>query len=87
MSLLEIALLAGDSKLKLRLDEFFDAVQANPIFQVLPVTYEIASEFASLRSLRDPSDRAIVATARVHRLWLVTSDERIIDSRLVPVVD
>jgi len=47
---------------------------------------EIAGETASLGNLRDPADRAIVATARVHRLTLVTSDQRIIESRLVPVV-
>jgi PIN domain nuclease of toxin-antitoxin system len=36
--------------------------------------------------LRDPADQAIVATARVHRLKLVTSDQRIIESKLVPVI-
>lgn len=36
---------------------------------------------------RDPADRAIVATARVHRLRLVTSDQRIIESKLVPVIE
>ena len=40
----------------------------------------------SLGNLRDPADRAIVATARVHRLSLVTSDQRIIKSGLIPVV-
>ena len=90
MSLLEVAMLAADGKLKLiiRLDEFFDKLQANPVFQILPLTYEVATEVATLgRSLRDPSDRVIVATARVHRLRLVTSDQRIIDSKLVPVVE
>ena len=38
------------------------------------------------RTMADPGDRVIVATARVHNLRLLTSDERIIDSRLVPVV-
>jgi hypothetical protein len=32
-------------------------------------------------------DRAIVATARVHGLTLLTSDERIVDSKLVRVID
>ena len=55
---------------------------------MIPVTFEIAREVASLGSLlRDPADRAIVATARVHRLKLVTVDQLIIESRLVPVVD
>ena len=35
-------------------------------------------------SLRDPGDRVIVATARVHHLRLLTADERIIESNLVP---
>jgi len=88
ISLLEIAVLTSGGKLdlKLGLDEFFDALQASPAFRVLPLTYEVASEAASVVSLRDPADRAIVATARVHRLRLVTSDQRIIESGLVPVV-
>jgi PIN domain nuclease of toxin-antitoxin system len=88
VSLVEIAILYGQGKLKLKasLNEFFDELQRNPVFSVLPLTYEIALETASLGNLRDPADRAIVATARVHRLTLVTSDQRIIESKLVPVV-
>ena len=89
ITLLEIAILASEGKLKLNasLDELFDDLQGNPFFQVLPLTYEIASEVGSLDALRDPADRTIVATARVHRLQLMTSDQRIIDSGLVRVVD
>jgi PIN domain nuclease of toxin-antitoxin system len=61
-------------------------MQAAPFFTVLPVTYEIAAEAGYLHSLRDPADRASVATARMHRLRLMTSDQRIIESKLVPVV-
>jgi PIN domain nuclease of toxin-antitoxin system len=87
ISLLEIAVLTNEGKLRLPLNDFFDELQANPLFRLLPLTYEIASEVASLgRGLRDPADRAIVATARVHRLHLVTSDQRIIESNLVQVV-
>lgn len=88
VSLLEIAVLASQGKLKLRMtiDEFFDHLQASGVFQVFPLTYEVAAEVASLGSLRDPADRAIVATARVERLRLVTSDQRIIESKLVSVV-
>ncbi len=75
-------------KLKLSLEQVFEELQTIPNFQVLPLTYEIAAEVASMgSSLKDPADRAIVATARVHRLRLVTSDQRIIDSKLVSVVD
>ena len=86
-TLLEIAVLASQGKLalKMTINEFFDHLQAGP-FQILPLTYEVAGEVAALGSLRDPADRAIVATARIERLRLVTSDQRIIASKLVPVV-
>ena len=90
LSLLEIAVLTSEGKLTLKrpVSDFIEALQANPVFRVLPFTDEIASEVTSLgTSLRDPADRAIVATARVHRLRLVTSDQRIIESKLVPVVE
>ena len=87
MSLLEIAMLASQGRLRIRLDEFFEELQANPLFRIFPLSYEIALEVASLGSdLRDPADRAIVATARVHRLGLLTSDQRIIELKLVPLV-
>jgi PIN domain nuclease of toxin-antitoxin system len=88
VSLIEIARLVAEERLLPSLDAFFNELQANPLLRVLPITYEIASEVASLgRAIGDPVDRAIVATARVHRLRLVTSDQRIIESKLVAVVD
>jgi PIN domain nuclease of toxin-antitoxin system len=89
MSLLEIAILASGEKPQFRvsLNEFFDDINSNPIFRVLPLTYEVALEVASLNALRDPADRAIAATARLHRLRLVTSDQRIIQSGLVEVLE
>jgi len=89
VSLLEIAVLASGEKppLKISLDEFFQDLNSNPVFRVLPLTYEVAREVAALGVLRDPADRAMVATARVHRLRVVTSDRRIIQSKLVPVVE
>jgi PIN domain nuclease of toxin-antitoxin system len=87
MSLLEIAMLTNQGRLRTRVDEFFEELQANPLFLILPLSYEVALEVASLGGvLRDPADRAIVATARVHRLRLLTSDQRIIESRFVPVI-
>jgi PIN domain nuclease of toxin-antitoxin system len=88
VSLLEIAVLTGQGKVKASLADVFGKLRLDPFFQVLPITYEIAAEVAAMGNwLRDPSDRAIVATARVHRLRLVTSDQRIIESKLVPVVE
>jgi PIN domain nuclease of toxin-antitoxin system len=89
ISLLEIAILEGEGKLRLkgRLEEFFGELQGNMAFRLLPLTYEVAADLALLTSLRDPADRAIVATARVHSLRLVTSDQRIIESKLVAVIE
>ena len=88
MSLLELAVLSSQGKLhlkKMTVVEFFEHVQVGA-FQVLPLDYDVAADAAGLTGLRDPADRAIVATARVHHLRLVTSDQRIIESKLVPVV-
>jgi PIN domain nuclease of toxin-antitoxin system len=90
VSLLEMAVLSSQGRLRLKvpLDKLFEDLRANPLLTILPLTYEIAQEVGSMGSaLRDPADRAIVATARVHRLRLVTSDQRIIESKLVSVVD
>jgi PIN domain nuclease of toxin-antitoxin system len=89
MSFMEIALFARANKLALTdtVEEFFRDLTSNPTFSLLPLSYEIAIEAAALAVLRDPADRAIAATARVHRLRLVTSDQRIIDSGLVPVLE
>ncbi len=89
MTLLEIALLFGEgrSRSNTPAGEFLRDVDGNPAIQILPLSVDVAEEVAALGpALRDPADRAIVATARVHRLKLLTSDERIIDSKLVAVV-
>jgi PIN domain nuclease of toxin-antitoxin system len=86
MSLLEIAFLSNGGRLKATLDECFGLLKESPAFQLLPLTYEIASDAAALGNLPDPADRVIVATARVHRLRLLTSDQRILDSRLVATI-
>lgn len=87
MSLLEIAILEQGGRIETSLKHIFHILRENGTFHILPITFEIAEESAALGALRDPADRAIVATARVHRLQLVTSDQRIIDSKLVPVVE
>jgi PIN domain nuclease of toxin-antitoxin system len=89
ISLLEIAVLGSGERprLKTSLEEFFQTLNSNSNLRILPLTGEVALDVASLSVLRDPADRAIVATARVHRLRLVTSDQRIIESKLVQVVE
>jgi PIN domain nuclease of toxin-antitoxin system len=89
VTLLEIPLLGeGRQRLSAGVNDLLDQVDANPIFRIIPFTTDIAREVAALGdSLRDPVDRAIVATARIHRLTLLTSDQRIIDSNLVAIVE
>lgn len=90
LTLLEIAILASEGRLpsKASADSVFEKIRTDPVFRVLPLTFDIASEVAALGpALRDPMDRAIVSTARIQGLRLVTSDQRIIESKLVAVVE
>jgi len=88
ISLLEIAGLFAKDRLSGSMAAIFEKLDREPLFVLLPITVEIAAAVATLGgTLTDPADRAIVATARVHRLRLVTSDQRIVASKLVPVVE
>lgn len=90
ISLWEIASLVerGRVKLSLPLDEWLARATAPPRVERVGITPAIAREMIDLSSTRDwdPADRILVATARVHGVPLVTSDSRIVDSELVPVV-
>ena len=89
ISLMEIAILHADGSTRIKGDlrRLIDLVDENPLFRILPVTVEIAQEVAAFCGfVRDPADRALVATARVHRLKLLTADQRIAESQLVPVI-
>jgi len=84
MSLLEIAVLPDRA---VPVAQILRKIESDPAFKIIPFSPDIAMEVAALgSSLRDAGDRAIVATARVHRLRLVTSGPRIIRSGLVPVI-
>ena len=89
ITLLEIAILFGEGSARSAIpaEELLGELESNPAFQIVPLTIDVAAEVAALGgSLRDPAARTIVATARVRRLRLITSDRRIVDSKLVPVV-
>ena len=90
ISFWEIAMLVEAGKLTFRepLDEWLERAAAAPAVQRIGITPTIAREVASLSTTRnwDPADRIIVATARVLGARLVTSDSRIIDSKLVPTI-
>jgi PIN domain nuclease of toxin-antitoxin system len=55
-------------------------------FQVQAYTLEVLLESVSLAAIRDPADRAIVATARQLRCPLITADELIRDGDWVDTV-
>ncbi|HEV1286000.1 MAG TPA: type II toxin-antitoxin system VapC family toxin [Bryobacteraceae bacterium] len=86
-SLVEIAMLARGSRKIAGIDRIFEELETNPMFRILPITIPIAVDAGALNLLRDPGDRTIVATARVHGMRLLTSDQRIIDSKLVSVIE
>lgn len=88
VTFLEIAMLAdvGKADLEVPIERYFSDITLDDQIVILPLTPEIAIEAARLRILRDPMDRAIAATARIHNLTLVTSDQRICDSGLIPVL-
>lgn len=47
-----------------------------------PVTHDVAMEAVLIRlPHRDPADRFLAASAKVHDLTLVTADERLLGSR------
>jgi len=89
ISFLEIALLAEERRrITAGLNDLFHQLDTNPAFRIISLTSEIAKEVMALgSSLRDPADRVIVATARVYRLPLLTSDQRIVESNLAPVIE
>lgn len=69
------------------MDQVLDSLQTDPGVTIFPLSSEIAREGAALRAtLRDPADCIIVATARVHGLRLLTSDQRIIAANVVSTI-
>jgi hypothetical protein len=66
----------------------FRLLKESSAHRILPLTVAIAREVSVLQPvLLDPVDCVIVATARVHGLRLLTSDQRILNSNLVSTVD
>ena len=83
VSTLEIARLISGGRLVLKenLDdwistsvEFLNCATADFSHQVAMAAYALPGRFH-----RDPADRMLVATARVHELTLLTADQRILD--------
>lgn len=73
---------------KASLPSLLNEIENSPWIRVLPINAAVAAECAVIMPLlkTDPADWMIVATARVFRLPLLTSDQRIIDSNLAIIV-
>ena len=91
ISLWEIAMLhtLGRIRLELPVREWLERATAPPLVERIGISPAIAAEVAALpRSFqRDPADRIIVSTARVHGATLLTCDRRIVDAALVETLE
>lgn len=81
ISLWEIAKLVERGRLRMRgsVDSMLEQVEEHDAIAVLPMTARIALESTRLGAAfpRDPADQIIAATARCHRLSLMTLDDAI----------
>ena len=87
ISLLEIAMLGRRGVINLEPDIESGLESIAQQLMVLPITARIAADAVNLAWKHgDPFDRVIAATARVHRLTLITRDHDIIRSKVVPIL-
>ena len=63
-----------------------EELERSPNFQVQTYSFAVLLESVALIAIRDPADRAIVATARYLRCPLITADEIIQDGDWVDTV-
>ena len=90
ITLLEIAqiLKRGGPLFRQGARDIFRELENDPGLHILPLTIAIAREVLNLAPvLRDPADCVIAATARIHGLQLLTSDQRILDANVVSTID
>jgi PIN domain nuclease of toxin-antitoxin system len=90
VSLWEIATLVSYGRLtiSLPLREWLERAVAPPLVHLCPITPAVAADTAGLppEFHRDPADRIIVSTARLWSAKLLTKDEKIIRSGVVPTL-
>ena len=91
ISTLELArlLAVGTISLAMPLRDWIEQSLRELAATTLPLTHEIAVEAYALPAAfhTDPADRILVAAARIHRLTLLTADERILDYPHVRTID
>jgi PIN domain nuclease of toxin-antitoxin system len=78
----------GRIRLTLPLRDWLERVAGLAEVRRVGISPAVAAEVAALPATfhRDPADRIIVASARVHGAALLTSDKRIVASRLAPTI-
>jgi PIN domain nuclease of toxin-antitoxin system len=90
ITLWEIATLnkLGRIRLRLPLRDWLERAAAPPLVERVAISPAVAAEVAALPPgfHRDPADRIIIATARVRGATLLTCDQRIVASGIVPTV-
>src|SRR3972149_8847417 len=89
VSVLEEAMRLSERRIirfKLPFHRWAQEIDRAPNFQIQPYTLEIFLEVVGLSSIRDPADRAIVATARHLGYPLITTDEQIQEGGWVETV-
>lgn len=83
ISIWEFAMMVTRGKIRLRVspEEWLDHAVYRTGITVLDLTPRIALESCNLpgKLNKDPADRIIVATARIHKMKLITKDQSIID--------
>jgi PIN domain nuclease of toxin-antitoxin system len=80
----EIAKLAELGRIEVDLDDP-ELSRALARLHTWPLTFEVCREVRSLDFRSDPADEIIAATSVVHRVPLVTRDQRLRRSRVVPL--
>jgi len=90
ISLWEVAKLLslGRIEMDVPLREWLEGASAEPLVRRCGISPAVAAEVAALPDSfhRDPADRILVATARILGATMLTQDERIIRSGLVPCI-
>ena len=86
----EFAMAERKGRIKLKMDylEFIEVLNEAYHFRVLPITPEISFYAVNFpdKLNKDPADRIICATAKVHKLSLVTADANIQKSKLLKTI-
>jgi len=83
ISIWEFAMMVTKGRINVKIDpkRWLNDAIGNSGLQVIELTPEIAMESCNLPGgfHKDPADRIIVATARIHNLTLLTKDKKIIE--------